>query len=83
MLGGGCLLLRLSRAARCVALVAEILARLLAALFVDGVALLDARIVALELNARVLREAEHVLHDFAAQCQRKGCPARKQGPTGS
>jgi hypothetical protein len=45
-----------------------VLVGLLAALLVEGCALLDARVVALELDTGVGREVKDMLHDFAMTC---------------
>lgn len=65
----------LSRRARGVSLIALVLAGLFATLFVDGGSLLDAGVVALELNPRILREVEDVLHDLASRKSAQRKPA--------
>lgn len=55
----------LSRAA-CIPLVVVVLNGFLTTLLVDGGSLLDAGVVALELNAGVGREVEDALHGFTA-----------------
>lgn len=54
----------LLRSIICVPLVALVLTSLLAALFVDGSSLLNARIVRLKLETSVRREVEYLLHDL-------------------